>query len=88
MQAGPTAVMVAAVFQPLRRRVQAIVDKRCNRARYDARRVVELFAHWLRADVDLTMTRREVHVMVRARLDPSTASVPFEEVRCHRSAGT
>ena len=49
--AGSTLV-VAALFNPLRRRVQAGVDRRFNRQRYDAQRVMDGFAFSLRDRVD------------------------------------
>ena len=50
--AGPTLV-AAALFNPLRRRVQGAVDRRFNRARYDADQMVAEFAARLREAVDL-----------------------------------
>ena len=50
--AGSTLV-AAALFQPLRRRVQAAVDHRFNRARYDAERTAADFAERLRDEVDV-----------------------------------
>src|SRR4029450_12903118 len=47
-------LFAAALFQPLRRRVQAAVDHRFNRARYDAERTAIDFAERLRDEVDLT----------------------------------
>lgn len=47
-----TTLGVAAVFNPLRRRIQGLVDRRFNRSRYDAERVVEDFAASLRDGID------------------------------------
>jgi hypothetical protein len=47
-----TTLGVAAVFNPLRRRVQRVVDRRFNRSRYDAERVMDEFAATLRDETD------------------------------------
>jgi hypothetical protein len=47
-----TTLAVAAAFNPLRRRIQAAVDRRFNRSRYDAERVADEFAGTLRDQVD------------------------------------
>ncbi|HEX2756306.1 MAG TPA: hypothetical protein VHM48_12630 [Candidatus Limnocylindrales bacterium] len=54
--AGSTLV-VAALFQPMRRRVKGALDRRFDRARYDAQRTVDAFAEEVRNEVDLARLR-------------------------------
>ncbi|MFL6249249.1 MAG: hypothetical protein ACJ75N_01730, partial [Actinomycetes bacterium] len=51
---------VAAVFQPARRRIQQAVDRRFNRRRHDAARIIEGFGDRLREEVDLDSLTAEV----------------------------
>lgn len=53
LSVAASTLIVAALFQPLRRRVQGAVDQRFNRARYDAQRTTEVFAEQVRNEVDL-----------------------------------
>jgi hypothetical protein len=66
---------VAAVFQPLRRRVQAVVDRRFNRRRYDAARTVAGFAARLRDQVDLDALHGELLAVVDQTMQPTRASL-------------
>ena len=65
----------AALFNPLRRRVQKIVDRRFNRARYDADRIVAAFAARLQDAVDLDVVRADLASSVQRALEPAHVSV-------------
>jgi hypothetical protein len=77
---GPVAVaastlVVFALFQPLRRRIQAAMDRRFNRTRYDAQRTVEAFAAQLRDEVDLERLRVALVDSVEDAVRPVSATV-------------
>ena len=66
---------VAAVFQPLRRRLQAAVDRRFNRRRHDAARILQGFRARLRDQVDLDSLTAEVLAVVDQTMQPTQASL-------------
>jgi hypothetical protein len=72
--AGSTLV-VAAAAQPLLRRVRRAVDRRFDRARYDASRIVAELNDRLRDEVELTNVRGEVLATVGRALHPASAGV-------------
>lgn len=72
--AGST-LLAAALFQPLRRRIQAIVDHRFNRARYDAERTATDFAERLRDEVDIDHLRIGLATTAAGVVHPTGAVV-------------
>jgi hypothetical protein len=70
--AGAT-LAVAAVFQPTRRRVQAAVDRRFNRRRHAAARIIEGFGARLRDQVDLDTLTAEVLAVAEETVQPTRA---------------
>jgi len=65
----------AALFNPVRRRVQHQVDRRFNRARYDADQVAAAFAARLKDTVDLNSVRDDLTGIVSRALEPAHVSV-------------
>jgi uncharacterized membrane protein len=72
--AGST-LAAAALFNPLRRRVQQVVDRRFNRARYDTDQTVASFAARLQDAVDLDSVRGDLAGVVQQALEPAHVSV-------------
>ena len=70
-----STLVAAALFNPVRRRVQHTVDRRFNRARYDADRTVTAFAARLQDAVDADAVRADLAGVVHAALEPTHVSL-------------
>jgi hypothetical protein len=70
-----STLAAAALFNPLRRRVQQVADRRFNRARYDADQTIAAFAASLKDAVDLDSVRDDLATAVHQALEPAHVSV-------------
>jgi hypothetical protein len=70
-----STLVIAALFNPLRRRVQRMVDRRFNRSRYDAEAIVAAFTARLRHTVDLDTVRHDLLGVTENAFQPAHVSV-------------
>jgi hypothetical protein len=70
-----STLVAAVLFNPLRRRAQRLVDKRFNRARYDAEATVAAFADAMRTSGDLPGVQCELVATVNQAFEPAHVSV-------------
>jgi hypothetical protein len=79
---------IAALFHPLRRRLQALIDKRFYRSKYDAARTIAAFSKTLSNEVDLNQLKEDLLAVIQETMQPSHVSLWLRNTESSRGRNT
>jgi hypothetical protein len=78
-----STLLIAALVNPVRHRLQVIVDRRFYRSKYDAEKVLSVFSETLRNEVDLSHLREQVLAVVQETMQPTQVSLWLRSLEAH-----